>query len=166
MPESDAPDDDRSGGRFSHESALWYTERQNDRVREIHVRLGVVISADSLIIGLFAIALAAWIREPSAAIQVLSIIVLVIFTIGIIGAFIALRESLSTPNAEPRAIREAEQQFGETAARDLATDAMIEAYEANGPVIARMERWLRVSLAATVANAILAPATIIAALLL
>ena len=166
MPDSDAPDDDRSSGRFSYESALWHTERQNDRVREIHVRLGVVISANSLIIGLFAIALAAWIREPSAAIQVLSIIVLVIFTIGIISAFIALHESLAIPNAEPHAIREAEQRFGEAAARALETDAMIEAYQANGPIIARMERWLRISLAATAANAILAPATIIAALLL
>ena len=162
----DAPDDDQDGGRFSYESTLWHTERQNNRVREIHARLGVSISVDSLVVGLFAIALAAWVREPGTAVQVLSIIVLVIFIIGIIGAFIALRESLSAPNADPRAIREAEQRFGETAARALATDAMIEAYEINGPVIARMERWLRVSLSATVANAIIAPATIIAALLL
>ena len=165
MPDPEQPDAP-GGDRFSHESALWRTERQNDRVREIHTRLGVVISADSLIIGLFALALAAWVREPGAAVQTLSVIVLVIFTIGIIGAFIALNESLSTPNAELDEIRDIERQFGEAAARKLVLQSMIEAYQANRPIIARMERWLRVSLAATAANAILAPATIIAALLL
>ena len=159
------PEDDQTSGRFSYESALWLTERQNDRVREIRARLGVAISVNSLVIGLFAIALAAWIREPGTAVQVLSVIILVIFTIGIIGAFIALREDLSGPQAEPRAIFRAEQQLGETAARELATNAMLNAYDANKPSIARMERWLQVTLMATVANAIIAPATIIAAIL-
>ena len=159
------PDDDQDGGRFSYETALWLTERQNDRVREIRARLGVSISVNSLIISLFALALAAWIPEPGTAVQVLSIIVLVIFIIGIIGAFAALREDLSMPDAEPRAIRRAERQFGEAAARALATDAMLNAYDVNEPRIARMERWLQVALAAMVANAVLAPATIIAAIL-
>ena len=161
----DAPDDDRSGGRFSYESALWHTERQNDRVREIRARLGVAISVNSLTIGLFALALAAWVPEPGAAIRVLSVVILVIFTIGIIATFAALREDLSGPAAGPRAILEVEQEFGEAAARDLATDAMLNAYDANQPRIANAERWLQVALAAMVANAILAPATIIAALL-
>ena len=165
MPDSDAPDDDRSGGRFSYESALWHTERQNDRVREIRARLGVAISVNSLIIGLFALALAAWVPEPGAAIRVLSVVILVIFTIGIIGTFAALREDLSSPDADPRAIRRTEQEFGEAAARDLATDAMIDVYDVNEPLIARMERWLQIALTAMVANAIIAPATIIAAIL-
>ena len=165
MPDSDAPDDDRSGGRFSYESALWHTERQNDRVREIRARLGVAISVNSLIIGLFALALAAWVPEPGAAIRALSVIILVIFTIGIIGTFAALREDLSSPDADPRAIRQTERRFGEAAARDLATRAMLNAYDANEPLIARMEHWLQVALTAMVANAILAPATIIAAIL-
>ena len=165
MPDSDAPDDDRTGGRFSYESALWHTERQNDRVREIRARLGVAISVNSLIIGLFALALAAWVPEPGAAIRVLSVIILVIFTIGIIATFAALRQTLSTPDADPRAILDAEQRFGEAAARDLATNSMLDLYDANEPRIAHAERWLQVALAAMVANAIIAPATIIAALL-
>ena len=159
------PDDDQPGGRFSYESTLWLTEHQNDRVREIRARIGVSISANSLVIGLFALALAAWVREPGAAIQVLSIIILVIFAIGIISSFAALSGGLSTPNARPHAIHAAERRFGEAAAIALATASMLDLYAANEPRIVRAERWLRVSVAATVANAVIAPATIIAAIL-
>ena len=159
------PDDELGDGRFSYESALWHTEQQNGRVRDIRARLSLAISVNSLVIALFAVALAAWVPEPDATIQALSVVILVIFSIGTVGAFLALRESLATPSAEPDAIREAEQRFGEAAARDLATDAMIDAYAANKPRLARMERWLQVALTATVANAIIAPATIIAAIL-
>ena len=157
--------DDQGDGRFSYDSALWHTEQQNGRVRDIRARLSLAISVNSLVIALFAVALAAWIREPGAAIQALSVIILAIFSVGTVGAFLALRESLATLSAEPDAIREAEQRFGEAAARDLATEAMIDVYAANKPRLARMERWLQVALAATVANAIIAPATIIAAIL-
>ena len=159
------PDDELAGGRFSYESALWHTEQQNGRVRDIRARLSLAISVNSLVIALFAVALAAWIREPGAAIQALSVIVLVIFSIGIIGAFLALRESLASPGAGPRAISEAEQEFSQADALDLATRSMIDVYDVNGPRLARMERWLQVALAAAVANAVIVPATIIAAIL-
>ena len=58
-----------------------------------------------------------------------------------------------------------ERRFGETAARALVTDSMIKAHEANEPKIARMERWLQVALICTAANAVIAPATIVAAIL-
>ena len=159
------PDDELGDGRFSYESALWHTEQQNGRVRDIRARLSLAISVNSLVIAVFAVALAAWIPEPGAAIQVLSVIILVIFSIGTIGAFLALRESLTSPSAGPDAIREAEQKINEADARDLATRTMIEAYAANQPLIARTERWLQVALTATVANAVIVPATIIAGIL-
>ena len=159
------PDDEQGDGRFSYESALWHTEQQNGRVRDIRARLSLAISVNSLVIALFAVALAAWVPEPDAAIQALSVIILVIFSIGIIGAFLALRESLSTPNAKLDEIIDAERRFGEASARNLATGAMRNAYDANEPRLARMERWLQVALAAAVSNAVIAPATIIAAIL-
>ena len=159
------PDDELGDGRFSYESALWHTEQQNGRVRDIRARLSLAISVNSLVIALFAVALAAWVPEPDAAIQALSVIILVIFSIGIIGAFLALRESLAAPGARPRAIRRVERQFGEADALDLATRSMIDAYDVNEPRLVRMERWLQVALAAAVANAVIAPATIIAAIL-
>ena len=160
------PDDDRGDGRFSYESALWHTEQQNGRVRDIRARLSLAISVNSLVIAVFAVALAAWIREPGAAIQALSVIILVIFSVGTVGAFLALRESLDAPSAEPDEIHEAERKFSEAAARSLATRSMIDVYAVNKPLIARTERWLQIALAATVANAIIAPATIIAGILL
>ena len=159
------PDDDQGDGRFSYESALWHTDQQNGRVRDIRARLSLAVSVNSLVIAVFAVALAAWIREPGAAIQALSVIILVIFSIGIIGAFLALRESLAAPGARPRAIRRVEQRFGEAEAFDLATGSMIDAYDVNEPRIARAERWLQVALTATAANAVLVPATIIAGVL-
>lgn len=159
------PDDDQAGGRFSHDSALWHTEDQNSRARDIHVRLGLAISVNSIGTALFAVALAAWIREPGAAIQALAIVILIIFALGIAGAFAALWGRLSAPDADPREIHETEQRFGETAARNLAIVAMITAYEANAPIVARREHALRVALVSTAVNAVLAPATIIAALL-
>ena len=160
------PDDEQGDGRFSYESALWHTEQQNGRVRDIRARLSLAISVNSLVIAVFAVALAAWIPEPGAAIQALSVVILVIFSVGIIGAFLALRESLDAPSAEPDDIHEVEREFGEAEARDLATRSMIDVYAVNKPLIARTERWLQIALAATVANAIIAPATIIAGILL
>ena len=163
------PDDELGDGRFSYESALWHTEQQNGRVRDIRARLSLAISVNSLVIAVFAVALAAWIPEPGAAIQALSVVILVIlviFSVGIIGAFLALRESLDAPSAEPDDIHEVEREFGEAEARDLATRSMIDVYAVNKPLIARTERWLQIALAATVANAIIAPATIIAGILL
>ena len=159
------PDDEQAGGRFSYESALWHTEQQNGRVRDIRARLSLAISVNSLVIAVFAVALAAWIREPGAAIQALSVIILVIFSTGTVGAFLALRESLSTPSTKLDEIIDAERQFGEAAARNLATGVMRNAYAANQPLIARTERWLQVALTAMVVNAVVAPATIIAGIL-
>ena len=162
---ADSEEDPQQGGRFSHDSARWQVEAQAGHARSIYARLGVAVSINSLITALFAIALAAWVQEPGAAVQALAVIVLVIFAIGIIGAFAALREHLTVPSVKPSAIRNAERRFGEAAARDLATNSMIEAHEANEPVVARMERWLQVALACTAANAVIAPATIVAAIL-
>ena len=165
MAAADSEEDPQQGGRFSHDSARWQVETQAGHVRSIYARLGVGISINSLITALFALALAAWVREPDAAVQALAVIVLVIFTIGIVGAFAALREHLDVPGAKPSEIRDMERRFGEAAARNLAIESMIEAHEANEPVIARMERWLQVALVCTVANAVIAPATIVAAIL-
>lgn len=162
---ADSEEDPQQGGRFSHDSARWQVEAQAGRTRSIYARLGVAVSINSLVTALFAIALAAWVREPGTAVQALAVIVLVIFAIGIIGAFAALRERLELPGVKPSATRDVEQRFGEAAARDFATDSMIKAYEANEPKIARMERWLQVALICTAVNAVTAPATIIAALL-
>ena len=162
---ADSEEDPQQGGRFSHDSARWQVEAQAGRTRSVHARLGVAVSINSLITALFAIALAAWVQEPGAAVQALAVIVLVIFAIGIIGAFAALREHLTEPSVRPSQIRDAERWFGEAAARALATNSMIEAHEANEPVVARMERWLQVALVCTAANAVIAPSTIIAALL-
>ena len=162
---ADSEEDPQQSGRFSHDSARWQVEAQAGRTRSIYARLGVAVSINSLITALFAVALAAWVQEPGAAVQAFAVLVLVIFAIGIIGAFAALRERLAEPNATPGEIRNVEQRFGEAAARALATNSMIEAHEANEPVVARMERWLQVALACTAANAVIAPSTIIAALL-
>ena len=165
MAAADSEEDPQQGGRFSHDSARWHIENQAGRTRSIYARLGVAVSINSLITALFAIALAAWVREPDAAVQVLAVIVLVVFAAGIVGAFVALRERLAVPGAELREIRYVERRFGETAARALVTDSMIKAHEANEPKIARMERWLQVALVCTAANAVIAPATIVAAIL-
>ena len=162
---ADSEEDPQQGGRFSHDSARWQVEAQAGHARSIYARLGVAVSINSLITALFAVALAAWVQEPGAAVQALAVIVLVIFAIGIIGAFAALRERLKVPSVRPSQIRDAEQRFGEAAARDLAIDSMIDAHEANEPVIARMERWLQVALICTAANAVIAPATIVAVIL-
>ncbi len=162
---ADSEEDPQQGGRFSHDSARWQVEAQAGRTRSIYARLGVAVSINSLITALFAVALAAWVREPGTAVQSLSVIVLIIFAIGIGGAFAALRERLKVPGATPSEIRKVERRFGEAAARDLATNSMIEAHEANEPVVARMERWLQVALACTAANAVIAPATIVAAIM-
>ena len=162
---ADSEEDPQQGGRFSHDSARWQVEAQAGHARSIYARLGVAVSINSLITALFAIALAAWVQEPGTAVQALAVIVLVIFATGIAGAFAALRERLDVPGVKPSEIRNMEQWFGEAAARDLATDSMIKAHEANEPKIARMERWLQVALACTAANAVIAPATIIATLL-
>ena len=162
---ADSEEDPQQGGRFSHDSARWQVEAQAGRTRSIYARLGVAVSINSLITAFFAIALAAWVREPDVAVQALAVIVLAIFAIGIGGAFAALRERLSAPTVKPGEIRRVERRFGEAAARDLATASMIEAHEANEPKIAHMERWLQVSLGCTAANAVIAPATIIATLL-
>ena len=89
---ADSEEDPQQGGRFSHDSARWQVEAQAGRTRSIYARLGVAVSINSLITALFAVALAAWVQEPGAAVQALAVIVLVIFAIGIIGAFAALRE--------------------------------------------------------------------------
>lgn len=162
---ADSEEDPQQGGRFSHDSARWQVEAQAGRTRSIYARLGVAVSINSLITALFAIALAAWVQEPGAVIQALAVIVLVIFAIGIGGAFAALREHLMEPSVKPSEIRNVERRFGEAAARDLATNSMIEAHEANEPVVDRMERWLQVALVCTAVNAVIAPSTIIAALL-
>lgn len=162
---ADSEEDPQQGGRFSHDSARWQVEAQAGHARSIYARLGVAVSINSLITALFAIALAAWVQEPGAAVQALAVIVLVIFAIGIIGAFAALRERLAVPSVKPSGIRNMEQRFGEAAARDLAIDSLIDTYEANEPRIARMERWLQVALICTAANAVIAPATIVAAIL-
>ena len=159
------PDDDQAGERFSYESALWHIGAQDGYVRDIRVRLGVAISINSLATALFAVARAAWIRDPGAAIDALSIVILVIFVLGTAGAFAALWHRLTAPDAGPRAIYAAGQEINEAAARDIATQAMIKAYEDNEPLHARMELALRVVLVSTAINAALAPATIIAALL-
>ena len=165
MAAADSEEDPQQGGRFSHDSARWQVETQAGHVRSIYARLGVGISINSLITALFAVALAAWVREPGTAVQVLAVIVLVIFATGIAGAFAALRERLKVPSVKPSEIRNMERRFGEVAARDLAAVSMIEAHEANEPKIARMERWLQVALVCTAANAVIAPATIVAAIL-
>lgn len=162
---ADSEEDPQQGGRFSHDSARWQVEAQAGHARSIYARLGVAVSINSLITALFAIALAAWVQEPGAAVQALAVVVLVIFAIGIIGAFAALREHLTVPSVKPSAIRNVERRFGKAAARAFATNSMIEAHEANEPVVARMERWLQVALICTAANAVIAPATIVAAIL-
>ena len=162
---ADSEEDPQQGGRFSHDSARWQVEAQAGRTRSIYARLGVAVSINSLITAFFAVALAAWVQEPGAAVQALAVIVLVIFAIGIAGAFAVLRERPAVPGVKPSQIRDVEQRFGETSARDLAIDSMIDAHEANEPKIARMERWLQVVLACTAANAVIAPATIVAAIL-
>lgn len=160
------PGDEQDGGRFSYESALWHIEDQSNRARDIRVRLGVAISINSLATALFAVARAAWVRDPGTTIDALSIVILIIFALGTAGAFAALWQRLTAPDAGPRAIYDAGREIGEAAALDLATKEMIKAYEDNEPLHARMERALRVTLVSTGINAIAAPATIIAALLI
>ena len=165
MAAADSEEDPQQGGRFSHDSARWQVENQAGRSRSVYARLGVAVSINSLVTALFAAAFAAWVREPGTAVQALAVTVLVVFAIGIAGAFAALRERLDVPGVKPSEIRNVERRFGEAAARRLATGSMIKAHETNEPKIARMERWLQVALICTTANAVIAPATIMAAIL-
>ena len=164
MPDSDAPDDEESGGGLAYDLAKWQLDDQSDRFRAIHARLAVTAALNSVVIGLFAIAFALLARDPAAPELALAATALIIFLASVGCTTIALQMTRSQRGPTVKEVLEIERDAGEALARRWAAQEMSRAFHLNEPVITAMQRWSRAAQLFAAADAAFAVATVLVVL--
>lgn len=151
-------------GAFSFEYAKWQVGNQAERARSIYARVALVVSLNSVIVGVFAIAAAVVVREWTTVLQVLSYLALGCFLCSVGCAFRVLWLKRWVEAPPPGAVFELAVRLGDEVAIKWATIEANRAYDVNEQVTGRMERWSGAALLFAFLDALFATSLLLAAL--
>ena len=128
---------------FAYEYVRWQLDDQADRARSIYARVAVVVSLNSIIVGVFAIAAAIVVQEWVLHLELLAYHALGFFLASTGCAFRVLELKQWVQGPPPRDVSEIAGDLGENSARGWTTQQLTLTYERNEATISRMEIWTR-----------------------
>lgn len=124
----------------------------------------LVVSLNSVIVGVFAIAAGVVVREWTTVLQVLSYLALGCFLCGVGCAFRVLWLKRWVEASPPGSVFELAVRLGDEVAIKWATSEANRAYGVNEQVVGRMERWSAAALLFAFLDAVFATSLLLAAL--
>lgn len=165
-PEADVPEeeqedeDDDLDLRFAENQQ----EDQTTRFQGLLARLPVTAALISVIVGFSAIAFVLIAQDPRDYQLALAVATLLVFLLSVGCTTVAIGKNLGHRGPTARQVRQIKRDAGSNAARNWAVEQMIIAYEINKKIVDSTGRWARAAQISAFVDAILAVATVLAAL--